>query len=161
MLGFRQPFLTATRGTGIFNTLFHGYELFKGEIDVQDNGSLVSLETGAVSGYALQHLQQRGAFFVHPGDEVYAGQVVGEHIRNEELVVNVCRAKNLTNHRGTPTSIVEGLTPPRNMSLDDAIDYLGRDELLEITPKSLRIRKKVLKHDVRQKTAKKARTAKS
>jgi GTP-binding protein len=161
MLGFRQPFLTATRGTGIFNTLFHGYELFKGEIDVQDNGSLVSLETGAVSGYALQHLQQRGAFFVHPGDEVYAGQVVGEHIRNEELVVNVCRAKNLTNHRGTPTSIVEGLTPPRNMSLDDAIDYLGRDELLEITPKSLRIRKKVLKHDIRQKTAKKARTAKA
>ncbi|MFZ0547265.1 MAG: translational GTPase TypA [Candidatus Promineifilaceae bacterium] len=159
MLGFRQPFLTATRGTGIFNTLFHGYEPFSGEIDVQDNGSLVSLETGMVIGYALQHLQQRGTFFVQPGDEVYAGQVVGQHIRNEELVVNVCRAKNLTNHRGTPTSIVEGLTPPRIMSLDDAIDYLGRDELLEITPKALRIRKKELRHDVRQKTAKRARTA--
>jgi GTP-binding protein len=161
MLGFRQPFLTATRGTGIFNTLFHAYEPFLGEVDIQDNGSLVSLETGAVSGYALQHLQQRGTFFVQPGDEVYAGQVVGQYIRNEELVVNVCRAKNLTNHRGTPTSIVEGLSPPRIMSLDDAIDYLGRDELLEITPKSLRIRKKELRHDVRQKVAKRARTGKA
>ena len=161
MLGFRQPFLTATRGTGIFNTLFYGYEPFLGEVDIQDNGSLVSLETGAVSGYALQHLQQRGTFFVQPGDEVYAGQVVGQYIRNEELVVNVCRAKNLTNHRGTPTSIVEGLSPPRIMSLDDAIDYLGRDELLEITPKSLRIRKKELRHDVRQKVAKRARTGKA
>jgi GTP-binding protein len=159
MLGFRQPFLTTTRGTGIFNTLFHGYEPFMGEVDVQDNGSLVSLETGVVSGYALQALVQRGTFFVSPGDEVYAGQVVGQHIRNEELVVNVCKTKNLTNHRGAPTSIVEGLAPPRNMSLDDAIDYLGKDELLEITPKSLRIRKSALKHDVRQKTAKKARMA--
>jgi GTP-binding protein len=159
MLGFRQPFLTTTRGTGIFNSLFHGYELFMGEVDVQDSGSMVSLETGVVVGYALQHLVQRGAFFVSPGDEVYAGQVVGQHIRYEELVVNVCKAKNLTNHRGAPTSIVEGLAPPRNMSLDDAIDYLGKDELLEITPKSLRIRKKFLKHDVRQKGAKKARMA--
>jgi GTP-binding protein len=161
MLGFRQPFLTATRGTGIFNTLFYGYDPFMGDIDVQDNGSLVSLETGAVSGYALQHLQQRGTFFVYPGDEVYAGQVIGEHARGEELVVNVCKAKNLTNHRGAPTSIVEALSPPRIMSLDDAIDYLSQDELLEITPKSLRIRKKSLKHDVRQKVAKRAKTAKA
>jgi GTP-binding protein len=157
VLGFRQPFLTATRGTGIFHTLFHGYEPYKGDIDSQDNGSLVSLETGPVSGYALQHLQQRGTFFVRPGDEVYTGQVVGQNIRGEDLVINVCRSKNLTNHRGTPTSIIEALSPPRIMSLDDAIDYLSDDELLEVTPASLRIRKKELRHDIRQKTAKRAR----
>ncbi|MCI0394809.1 MAG: translational GTPase TypA [Chloroflexi bacterium] len=158
-LGFRQPFLTATRGTGIFHTLFHGYEPYMGDIDLQEVGSLVSLETGAVSAYALQHLQQRGAFFIRPGDEVYAGQVVGQNLREEDLVVNVCRSKNLTNHRSAPIGIVEGLTPPRILSLDDAIDYLADGDLLEVTPESLRIRKKELRHETRQKAAKKARLA--
>ncbi|MDX1416817.1 MAG: translational GTPase TypA [Candidatus Promineifilaceae bacterium] len=156
-LGFRQLFQTATRGTGILHTLFHEYAPFRGEIDVQENGSLVSLETGRVSAYALQHLQPRGTFFVLPGDEVYRGQVVGQHIRSEDLVINVCRTKNLTGHRAVPTAIIEALSPPRLMSLDQSIEYLSKDELLEVTPGSLRIRKKVLDHQKREKAAKKVR----
>lgn len=157
MLGFRQPFLTSTRGTGIYHTLFHGYEPFAGEIDMQTIGSLVSLETGVVSAYALQHLQSRGAFFVAPPQEVYAGQVVGQHIRDEELVINVCRTKNLTGHRAVPKAIVESLSPPRDMSLDACIEYLSDDELLEVTPESLRIRKKTLDHAQRQRAIKRAK----
>ncbi len=156
-LGFRQLFQTATRGTGIFHTLFYDYVPFRGEIDIQENGSLVSLEAGRVSAYALQHLQARGTFFVLPGDEVYAGQVVGQHIRSEDLVINVCRTKNLTGHRAVPTAIIEALSPPRLMSLDQSIEYLSSDEILEVTPESLRIRKKELRHDVRMKVAKRAK----
>ena len=157
MLGFRQPFLTATRGTGIYNTLFHGFVSHQGPVETYRLGSLVSLETGRVSAYALTHLTSRGVFFVAPADEVYAGQVVGEHIRDDELVVNVCRTKNLTGHRAVPKAIVEALPPPRLMSLDEAIEYLHEDELLEVTPHSLRIRKKELHHSLRQKGAKRAR----
>jgi GTP-binding protein len=156
-IGLRQPFLTATRGTGIMNTLFHGYEVYAGDMDTQEHGSLISLETGPVSAYALQHLQARGEFFVRPGDEVYAGQVVGENTRNEEIVINVCRTKNLTGHRAVPKAIVDSLSPPRNFSLDDAIEYLDQDELLEVTPEFFRIRKKELNHELRQKLARRAR----
>lgn len=159
MLGFRQPFLTATRGTGISHTLFHGYEPAKGDITTQDLGSLVALESGMVTVYALTGLSQRGTFFVKPGDQVYAGQVVGENIRDDELVVNVCRQKQLTNHRAAPTAITEGLTPARIMSLDDAIEHLNDDDLLEVTPASLRIRKRELRHDMRQKQAKRSKVA--
>jgi GTP-binding protein len=154
LLGFRQPFLMATRGTGIFHTLFHGYEPYMGDIAAREHGSLVSLEAGTVMTYALTNLQQRGALFVSPGDQVYSGQVTGEHIRDNDLVVNVCKAKHLTNHRQSTSEITIGLTPPRIFSLDDAIEYLGGDELLEVTPRSLRIRKKVLSHDERYKARK-------
>jgi GTP-binding protein len=154
LLGFRQPFLMATRGTGIFHTLFHGYEPYMGDIAAREHGSLVSLETGAVMTYALTNLQQRGAMFVSPGDQVYVGQVTGEHIRDNDLVVNVCKARHLTNHRQSTSEITIGLTPPRILSLDDAIEYLGGDELLEVTPRSLRIRKKVLSHEERYKARK-------
>jgi len=154
ILGFRQPFLTVTRGTGIYHTLFHGYEAVNGDIDTQEHGSLVALETGPVSGYALEHLRQRGTFFVAPGDEVYAGQVVGQHIRDDDLVLNVCRTKNLTGHRAVPKAITEALSDPHILSLDEAIEYLGADELLEVTPKSLRVRKKELRHEIRQRAAK-------
>jgi GTP-binding protein len=157
MLGFRQPFLTATRGTGIYHTLLHGYEPYRGDIELQEPGSLVSLETGTVSAYALQHLTSRGVFFVRPTEEVYAGQVVGQHIRDEELVINVCRTKNLTGHRAVPKAIVESLPDPRIMSLDECIEYLGSDDLLEVTPDSLRIRKKELRHDIRAKQIKRAK----
>jgi GTP-binding protein len=157
MLGFRQRFLTATRGTGIFHTLFHDYVSYRGEIEMTENGSLVSLETGRVAAYALQHLRQRGTFFTMPGDQVYAGQVVGQHIRDEDLVINVCRTKHLTGHRAVPTAIVEALSTPRLMSLDESIEYLSADELLEVTPDSLRIRKKELKHEQRMKEAKRAK----
>ncbi|NKQ37602.1 MAG: translational GTPase TypA [Chloroflexi bacterium] len=154
ILGFRQPFLTATRGTGIYNTLFHEFEPYQGAIEAYELGSLVSLETGKVSAYALTHLTSRGVFFVEPTDEVYTGQVVGEHIRDDELVINVCRTKNLTGHRAVPKAIVDALPPARLMSLDQAIEYLHEDELLEVTPQSLRIRKKELRHSERQKVAK-------
>ena len=156
-LGFRQLFQTATRGTGIYHTLFYDHLPFRGAIDIPENGSLVSLETGKVSAYALQHLQARGTFFVLPGDEVYAGQVVGHHIRTEDLVINVCRTKNLTGHRAVPTAIIEALSPPRLMSLDQSIEYLSSDEVLEVTPESLRIRKRDLRHDQRMKVAKRAK----
>jgi GTP-binding protein len=157
LLGFRQPFLTTTRGTGIFHTLFHGYQPYRGEIDVQETGSLVSLETGAVSAYALIHLMQRGTLFVSPSDQVYGGQVVGQHIRGEDLVINVCKTKNLTGHRAVPRGIAESLPDPREMSLDERIEYLGPEDLLEVTPESLRIRKIELRHDLRKKQIKKSK----
>ena len=157
ILGFRQPFLTATRGTGIFHPLFHAYEPVKGAIESQDFGSLVAMESGTVAAYALQGLQQRGTFFVLPSDEVYKGQVVGQHIRNEDLVVNVCKTKVLTKVRSGPTAIVEALHTPRIMSLDESIEYLAKDDLLEVTPVALRIRKKELRHEIRQREIKRAK----
>lgn len=157
MLGFQQLFLVSTRGTGIVHTLFHDYEPFLGEMEMREHGSLVALEAGSVTTYALTNLQQRGILFVRPGDEVYGGQVVGQHIRNEDLVINVCKAKHLTNMRKSYSDIVVGLTPPRILSLDDAIEYLGGDELLEITPQSLRVRKKELDHNIRHRALKKAK----
>jgi GTP-binding protein len=157
ILGFRQPFLTATRGTGIFHTLFHGYQSYRGVIESQETGSLISLETGAVSAYALQHLMQRGVLFVSPGDQVYGGQIVGQHIRPDELVINVCRTKNLTGHRAVPRGIAESLPDPRLLSLDENIEYLGPNDLLEVTPNFLRLRRKVLDHPTRQKEIKRAK----
>ncbi len=160
ILGFRQPFLTATRGTGVFHALFDAYLPYAGDIDHTEFGSLVSLESGPVSAYALEHLTARGTFFVRPSvDEVYGGQVVGEHIRDEDLVVNVCRTKNLTGHRAKPTAIIEALPPPRILSLDEAIEYLHEDELLEVTPASLRIRKMELDHNLRMRAAKRVKYA--
>ena len=157
ILGFRQPYLNATRGTGTFNTLFEGNEPMAGPIEIQEYGSLISHETGTTSAYALEHLQQRGTFIISPGDEVYAGQVVGQTIRPEDLVINVCRTKHMTGHRTAPKSILDALSPPRILSLDDAIEYLGNDELLEVTPDSLRIRKRELHHGLRQRTEKNAK----
>ncbi len=160
LLGLRQSFLTATRGTVIFHTLFHAFEPYKGDIDTQTHGSMVSMENGPFSAYALQGLEARGIFFVIPGEEVYSGQVVGQYTRNEDLVVNACRTKVLSAVRTGPSAIVEALSTPRIMSLDESIEYLGEDELLEVTPNALRIRKKELKHDIRAKTAKKAKKQK-
>ncbi|MFA6107652.1 MAG: translational GTPase TypA [Candidatus Latescibacterota bacterium] len=153
ILGFRQPYLTVTRGTGTFNTLFHAYEPLAGAIDTHEYSSLVSLEPGTVSAYALVHLQQRGTFFVRPGEAVYAGQVVGQTIAERDLILNVCRTKHLTGHRAAPKGIAEGLATPRILSLDDAMEYLGQDELLEVTPEALRVRKRELRHDARQRAA--------
>lgn len=157
LLGFRQLFLTSTRGTGIFNTLFAGFEPFAGEIDTVEQGKLVALETGQVTSYALVKLQQRGEFIVTPGDEVYSGQVVGRNIRADELVVNVCQAKQLTNFREKPSATSDMLNSARTLSLDDAIQYLDKDDLLEVTPEALRIRKRDLRHEIRQREAKRAR----
>lgn len=159
LLGFRQLFLTATRGTGIFNTLFAGYQPFLGEIDTLEQGKLVALESGMVTSHALVKLQQRGDFIVRPGDDVYAGQVVGRNIRADELVINICQAKQLTNFREKPSGTSDMLVPPRDLSLDEAIQYLDKGDLLEVTPVALRVRKKDLRHEVRQREAKRARLA--
>ncbi len=155
MLGFQQPFLVATRGTGIVHTLFHDFEPFQGEISTHTHGSMVALEAGTVTAYALTNLQQRGTLFVRPGDEVYGGQIVGQNQRDTEMVVNVCKAKHLTNVRKSFSDITVGLTPSRIMSLDECIEYLEADELLEVTPQSLRLRKRTLNHDRRIRAAKK------
>ncbi len=154
MLGFRQPFLTATRGNGIFHGVFDAYDDFAGPIETREFGSLVSQEHGPATTYALTNLKQRGTFFIPPGTEVYAGQVVGQHIREDDLTINVCRAKVGTGHRTKPTGDDEQLPPHREMSLDDTLEYLHADELLEVTPNSLRIRKKELTHHLREKAAK-------
>ena len=125
-----------------------------GAIEGQEFGSLISHETGTTSAYALEHLQQRGTFFISPSDEVYAGQVVGQTIRPDDLVINVCRTKHMTGHRAAPKAILDSLSPPRILTLDDAIEYLGNDELLEVTPDSLRIRKRELHHGMRQRSEK-------
>ena len=153
MLGFRQLFLTATRGNGIYHTLFHQYGPFAGPIETQDFGSLVTGETGPASAYALTNLKQRGTFFLPPGTEVYDGQVIGQHIRSGDLVVNPCKRKPGTGHRAIQTGDAEQLAPHRELSLDDAIEYLNADELLEATPTSLRIRKKELRHHLRDRVA--------
>ncbi len=157
LLGLRQPFLTATRGTGIFHTLFHGYEPYAGDMEAGEQGKIVALETGTVTTYALTKLQQRGEFIVFPGDAVYAGQVVGRNVRAEEMVVNITQAKQLTNFREKPSNVSDMLIPPRVLTLDDAIQYLDKGDLLEVTPTALRIRKRELRHDTRQRAAKRAR----
>jgi GTP-binding protein len=154
LLGFRPHFMRATSGMGQIHSLFHGYEPLAGDIRGRQFGSLVAMEDGMVTEYALTHVVQRGTFFIEPGAEVYAGMVVGEHIRPGDLDLNVTKAKHLTNHRAKPTGIAVQMAPPRIMSLDDYIEFLAEDELLEVTPESLRMRKRILDTEQRLKERK-------
>ncbi len=153
LLGFRSDFLTITRGTGIMHALFAGYEPLAGEINTREHGSLVAWEPGVTTNYGLKNAEDRGMLFVNPGVEVYEGMVVGQHIRDRDLTVNVCKKKHLTNMRSSTGDIAVRLTPPRVMSLDDCIEYLGTDELLEVTPQNLRIRKRILNTEDRRRLA--------
>lgn len=144
LLGFRQAFLTATRGTGQLNSLFHAYEPMVGEIRGRDRGSLVAWEAGVATSYGLANAEGSGILFIGPGVEAYEGMVVGEAAKERDLEVNVAKRKHLTNIRSSTSDIAVRLTPPRQMSLDNCVEYLAEDELLEVTPKSLRLRKKVL-----------------
>jgi GTP-binding protein len=155
LLGFRQLFLTATRGTGILNSIFYGYEPVAGEIEMRENGSLIASESGAASTYGINQVQDRGVFFVSPGDDVYAGMVVGQHIRDVDLEVNICKEKHLTNIRNNKGAENVRLEAVRTLSLDDAIEYIGDDELVEVTPKGWRLRKKLLSSDDRRREKKK------
>jgi GTP-binding protein len=154
LLGFRQQFLTATRGQGIMNTLFAGYEPFLGEIETRETGSLIAFESGTVTTYAINSVQDRGTFFITPGQEVYAGQIVGQHIRDTDLEVNVCKEKHLTNMRNNRGAETVRLDASRQLSLDDAIEYISDDELVEVTPKGWRLRKKLLALEDRRKQQK-------
>ena len=153
LLGFRSDFLTITRGTGVMHALFAGYEPLSGEINTREHGSLVAWEPGVSTSYGLKNAEDRGSLFLGPGVEVYEGMVVGQHIRDTDLTVNVCKKKHLTNMRSSTGDIAVRLTPPRVMSLDDSIEYLGPDELLEVTPLSLRIRKRLLNTEERRRLA--------
>ncbi len=154
LLGFRQLFLSSTRGTGILNSLFYGYEPIAGEIETRENGSLIASDGGAASTYGLNQVQDRGTFFVTPGQEIYAGMVVGQHIRDVDLEVNICKEKHLTNMRNNRGAETLRLEVARTLSLDDAIEYIGDDELVEVTPKGWRLRKKILVADDRRREKK-------
>ncbi len=145
LLGFKSQFLTDTRGTGIATFNFYGYEPYKGDIVTRTKGSLVSMEAGTVTAYALDNLQERGILFVAPGVEVYEGMIVGEHSRDNDLEVNPCKGKKLTNMRASGTDDQVKLAPPKIMDLETCLEWIQPDELIEVTPKSIRLRKKKLK----------------
>jgi GTP-binding protein len=149
LLGFRSHFMRATSGMGQIHSLFYGYEPVAGEIPERRFGSLVAMETGTATAYAMVNLQQRGTFFIDPGADVYEGMVVGENIRADDLPLNVVKTKHLTNFRAKPSEVVSGLSPARQLSLDDFIEFMAGDELLEVTPQTLRLRKRILDTEVR------------
>ena len=159
LLGFRYQFATATRGMGVMNTLFHGYLPMAGEIPTRGSGSLVASEAGVATSFGLKNAEERGVLFITPGVTVYEGMVVGENQRPNNIAVNVAKRKHLTNMRESTRDIEVRLKAPRSMSLDEAIEYLSDDELLEVTPQSLRIRKAVLNNHDRGKQQKRARIA--
>jgi GTP-binding protein len=159
LLGFRYQFLTATRGMGVMHTIFHGYDEMAGPMASRSNGSLVSMEAGDTTAYALKSAEERGMLFYGPGVAVYEGMVVGENSRPGDIPINVCRKKHLTNVRAARGDMEIRLTPPRQMSLDEAIEYLADDELLEVTPATYRIRKRILDTEERGKQTKKSKEA--
>jgi GTP-binding protein len=150
LLGFRGQFLTDTRGSGIANFTFHGYQPYKGDIGMRIKGALVSMEAGPTTAYALDTLQERGTLFVKPGEKVYEGMIVGENSRSEDMAVNPCRQKKLTNMRASGTDDVARLEPPRSMNLETCMEWIIQDELIEVTPLSIRLRKKVLRASMRK-----------
>jgi GTP-binding protein len=154
LIGFRGEFLTDTRGTGILNHLFAGYEPFRGSIPSRSRGVMVSMESGTSVGFALDNLQERGALFIGPAIPVYEGMIVGEHSRETDLPVNPCKTKKLTNMRAAGSEEAIRITPPRLFSLEQAIEYIDDDELLEITPSNIRMRKKILRSGERRKAEK-------
>ena len=141
--------MTDTRGEGIINSIFYDYEPYKGEINRRDYGSLIAHEDGEAIVYGLFNAQERGELFIGPGTPVYAGMVVGSNPKGGDIVVNVCKRKHLSNMRASGSDDALRLTPPRLMSLEDCIEFLGDDEYLEVTPKSIRIRKIILDHNMR------------
>ena len=144
LIGYRGEFLTDTKGNGIMNTAFAGYGPYKGEIQYRKQGSLIAYETGESITYGLFNAQERGTLFIGPGERVYAGMVIGQNGRGEDIEVNVCKKKQLTNTRSSSADESLRLSPPRILSLEQALDFIETDELLEVTPKNLRIRKKIL-----------------
>ncbi len=151
LFGYKSEFLTDTKGEGIMSSVFEGYEPYKGDIPKRAQGSLVAFETGEAVTYGLYNAQERGELFITAGTQVYEGMVVGASPKSEDLVVNVCKKKHLTNTRASGSDDALRLIPPRNMSLEDALEFLADDELLEVTPKSIRIRKRTLSNTQRAK----------
>ena len=155
LIGFRSEFLTETKGEGVMNHSFLDFRPFVGEVEHRKNGALISMESGKALAYSLFNLQDRGVLFIEPGDEVYIGMIIGEHSRPNDLDVNPIKGKNLTNVRASGSDEAIKLVPPRKMNLDRALEWIEEDELVEVTPKSIRIRKRYLDPNVRKREAKK------
>ena len=151
IIGLRTNVLTASQGEAIMAHRFKEYQPYKGEIERRVNGSMIALETGTAYAYAIDKLQDRGKFFIDPGEEVYYGEVVGEHVHDNDLVINVCKAKQLTNVRASGTDDKARIIPKTVMSLEECLEYIKEDELVEVTPQSMRMRKIILDHDQRKK----------
>jgi GTP-binding protein len=154
LIGYRSQFLTDTRGTGIMHHNFSHYGPYAGAIKSRPNGVIIAQEAGETNTYALFYLQERGALFLGPGIKVYAGQIVGVHSRENDLIVNPSKAKKLTNIRTTAADEKLFLTPPRELSLEAALEFINDDELVEITPKAIRLRKRILDHNERKRVEK-------
>lgn len=150
LIGFKSQFLTDTRGTGLLNVSFLDYQPYKGDIPTRTKGALVSMENGPVTGYALDALQERGILFVEPGEPVYEGMIIGEHSRDNDLTVNPCKGKKLTNMRASGSDDAIKLAPARKMSLERCMEWIRPDELIEVTPSSIRLRKRVLNETMRK-----------
>jgi len=150
LIGFRSEFLTDTRGTGIMNHLFDGWDPWHGDIPHRLTGVLVADRTGRATGYAIEGLQPRGELFIAPGQEVYEGMVVGENARSNDLDVNITREKKLTNMRASGSDDTIRLVPPRIMNLEQALEFIGEDELVEVTPGAIRLRKRILQANRRK-----------
>lgn len=151
LIGYRSEFLTDTRGFGIMNTLFADFEPFMGDLDSNPHGSLIAFEPGTSNTYGLLNAQERGTLFMGAGQEVYEGQLVGSNPKGEDLEVNVCKEKRLSNMRSKGDGVAEAMDVPRLLGLEDALEYIGEDELVEVTPKSIRLRKKILSKHERKK----------
>ena len=150
LIGYRNEFMTDTKGNGIINTIFNGYEPYKGEIAYRKTGSLIAFETGESVTYGLFSAQERGTLFIGPGEKVYAGMIIGQSSRAEDIELNVCKKKHLTNTRSSSADEALTLTPPKILSLEQALEFIETDELLEVTPESLRIRKRILDPTMRK-----------
>jgi GTP-binding protein len=150
IIGLRNQVLTVTEGEAVMAHRFEGYEPWKGEMAVKRNGSLIAMETGIAAGYAIDKLQDRGRFFIFPGEEVYMGQVIGENTRYDDITVNVTKTKKLTNMRASGSDDKALLEPPLRFSLEEAMEYIASDEYIEITPKSMRLRKILLNENDRK-----------
>ncbi len=154
LFGYRSEFLTDTKGEGVMNTVFHEYQPYKGEIQKRSIGALIAFETGEAVTYGLYNAQERGTLFIGAGTQVYEGMIVGSTPTGEDIAVNVCKKKQLTNTRASGSDDALRLIPPRQMSIESALEFIGDDEMLEVTPKSLRIRKKILSNQMRMKKTK-------
>ncbi|MDI3518633.1 MAG: GTP-binding protein [Caldanaerobacter sp.] len=154
LIGYRSEFLTDTKGNGIMTSVFYGYEPYKGEIPSRSRGALVAFETGIATTYGLYHAQERGTLFIEPGTKVYEGMVVGMNSRSGDIEVNVCKKKHVTNLRSATAEEALRLSPVKKMTLEEALEFIDNDELVEVTPQSIRIRKKILDSQQRYKSAK-------
>ncbi len=153
LIGYRGEFLTDTKGNGIMNTIFDGYGPYKGDLQYRNQGSLIAFESGESVAYGLFNAQDRGTLFIGPGEKVYSGMVIGQSAKPEDIELNVCKTKHLTNTRASGSDEALKLTPPKILSLEQALEFIDTDELLEVTPKSLRIRKKILDPTLRKRAA--------